>query len=88
MLQQVRSLPERPSVRLRQPVSADLEDLLMSCLAKKPAERPASAEALEAALAKCAAAATWGREQASEWWRKRNAAKADKTVVIPAAQPR
>jgi len=60
---------------------------LMSSLAKKPEERPASAEALEAALAKCAAAATWNREQASEWWRKRSAAKAEKTVVLAGTKP-
>jgi eukaryotic-like serine/threonine-protein kinase len=83
LMQQVRSMPEKPSVRLHQPVSADLEELLMSCLGKKPAERPASAEALEAALTKCAAAAGWDRAQAGEWWRKRNAAKAEKTVVMP-----
>jgi eukaryotic-like serine/threonine-protein kinase len=84
LLQQVRSLPEKPSVRLRQPVSADLEDLLMSCLAKKPAGRPASAKALEAALAKCAAAATWTAVLAEEWWRKRSAALAARTVATPA----
>ncbi len=83
MLQQVRSLPDKPSIRLRQPVSADLEEVLMGCLAKRPADRPASAEALEAALAKCAAAATWNREQAGEWWRKRGVAMTEKTRVIP-----
>ncbi len=57
MIQQVRLVPEKPSARLGQPISADLEDLLMKCLAKKPAERPASADVLEAALADCAAAA-------------------------------
>ena len=88
MLQQVRSVPEKPSVRLRQPVSADLEELLMSCLAKKPEERPASAEALEAALAKCGAAAAWNREQANEWWSKRSAAKMGKTMVMAGVQPK
>jgi hypothetical protein len=88
LMQQVRSMPEKPSVRLRQPVSADLEDLLMGCLAKKPEGRPASAEALETALAKCAAAATWNREQAAEWWRKRSAAKAEKTLVMPGVKPK
>ena len=88
LLQQVRSVPEKPSARLRQPVSADLEELLMSCLAKKPDGRPVSAEALEAALAKCAAAAAWDREHAGEWWRKRSAAKAEKTMVMPGAQPK
>ena len=74
LLQQVQSVPEKPSARLHGPVSADLEELLMSCLAKQPEERPASAETLAAALAKCATAAVWGREQAGEWWRKRSAA--------------
>ena len=87
MMQQVRSVPEKPSARLRQPVSADLEELLMSCLAKKPAERPASAETFEAALAKCAAAAGWNREQADEWWRKRNAARGEKTMVMAGVKP-
>jgi eukaryotic-like serine/threonine-protein kinase len=85
MVQQIRSVPEKPSARLRQPVSADLEDLLMSCLAKKPDGRPASAETLEAALAKCAAATAWDREQAGEWWRKRAAAMTAKTVVMARA---
>jgi eukaryotic-like serine/threonine-protein kinase len=88
LLQQVQSVPEKPSARLRQPVSADLEELLMSCLAKKPAERPTSAEMLEAALAKCPTAAVWGREQAGDWWRKRSAAKNEKTMVMPGVTPR
>jgi hypothetical protein len=88
LLQQVRSVPEKPSVRLRQPVSPDLEDLLMSCLAKQPAQRPASADALEAALARCAAAARWTRVEADEWWRKHAAAQAGKTMVMPAGQPK
>jgi eukaryotic-like serine/threonine-protein kinase len=86
MLQQVRSVPEKPSARMHQPVSTDLEEVLMSCLAKKPADRPASANALEAALAKCVAATAWTREQADEWWRKRNTAKAEKTMVLPTPQ--
>jgi serine/threonine protein kinase len=88
LMQQVRSVPEKPSVRLREAVSADLEDLLMSCLAKKPESRPASAEALEAGLAKCAAASGWSREQARDWWRKRSAAQVEKTMVMAGVQPK
>jgi hypothetical protein len=88
LMQQVRSVPERPSVRLRQPVSADLEDLLMSCLAKKAEERPPSAEALEAALAACASAAVWNREQASVWWCKHIPLKVEKTLIMPDTKPK
>jgi len=88
MIQQVRSVPVKPSVRLRQPVSADLEELLMSCLAKKPADRPGSARALDAALSKCAAAAGWNREQANEWWRKRSAAQSAKTMEMLDLKPK
>lgn len=88
LIQQVRAIPEKPSARLLQPVSADLEDLLMSCLAKKPEGRPASAESLEAALAICTAAAGWNREQAIQWWQQRDAAKLEQTIVMPAQQPK
>jgi hypothetical protein len=88
MMQQVRSVPEKPSVRLRQPVSADLEDLLMSCLAKKPGDRPASAEAFEVTLAKCRAASGWSRDQANEWWRKRSAARNEKTMAMAGVKPK
>ena len=88
LMHQVESPPEKPSVRLRGPVSPDLEELLMSCLAKKPAERPASADAFEAALAKCAAAARWTRAEADAWWQRRGATQIDKTLVIPGPQPK
>ncbi len=87
LMQQVRSMPEKPSVRLGHPVSPDFEEVLMSCLAKKPEARPASAEALEAALAGCAAAASWTRAQAAEWWRQRAGAMLAKTVVTPGPEP-
>ena len=44
-------------------------------------------KALEAALAKCAAAEGWKRQQAREWWQQREAAKAEKTMVMPEAKP-
>lgn len=83
MLQQVRSQPERPSVRLKHPVSRDLEDLLMQCLAKKPSARPASAAALEEALGRCSASVTWTRQTAEEWWRAHPAVQDAKTTAGP-----
>ncbi|HWI58299.1 MAG TPA: serine/threonine protein kinase [Bacillota bacterium] len=74
LLQQVRAQPEPPSARLNQPVSPDLENLILRCLAKSPKARPASATALGEALAACAAAGTWSRQAAAEWWAKHSAA--------------
>jgi len=81
LLHQVKDLPLRPSERLGKPVSPDLEALLMRCLAKNPAARPANARELDAALAGCGSAAHWTRELAEDWWRKFSATQSDKTVV-------
>jgi hypothetical protein len=62
------SLPERPSVRLGAPVGSDLEAVLLACLAKRPEERPASAQVLRERLRACAAAGQWTHARAAEWW--------------------
>ncbi len=85
LMHQVKDLPERPSQRLGKPVSPDLEALLMRCLAKDPASRPADARSLEDALASCQAAGRWTRESAAEWWRAFAAAESAKTVVVSQA---
>jgi len=81
LMHQVKDLPPRPSERLGKPVAPDLEEVLMRCLAKDPAARPASARDLDDALAGCRNAADWTRQQADEWWRQYAAAQIDKTVV-------
>ena len=70
LMHQVNDVPVRPSERLGKPVSPDLEELLMRCLAKDPASRPANARELDDALARCRNAADWTRDLADEWWRK------------------
>jgi serine/threonine protein kinase len=81
LMHQVKELPVRPSKRLGKPVSPDLEELLMRCLAKNPASRPANARELDDALARCRSAADWTRELADEWWRKFAATQSEKTTV-------
>ncbi|HEX2870723.1 MAG TPA: serine/threonine-protein kinase [Polyangiaceae bacterium] len=45
--------PEPPSQRLKRPLPPELERLILSCLEKEPAQRPASAAALRQALLAC-----------------------------------
>ena len=62
------SVPDPPSARLAQPVSADLETLLLDCLAKRPEQRPASAHVLRERLLGCSAAGGWTNARAASWW--------------------
>lgn len=82
--QQLRDMPPTPSERLATPIPADLEALIMRCLSKVPEERPASVEALAAALADCADAGGWDVRDARSWWR----AHAEQIEALRARAPR
>jgi serine/threonine-protein kinase len=58
--------PLAPSRRAGRRVPAELEAVLLQCLAKSPEDRPESAAALRAALLEVAA--TWTEEDAGCWW--------------------
>ncbi len=62
------SVPESPSARLGAPVSRDLEALLLECLAKRPEDRPISANVLRERLRACVAAGRWTHARAAQWW--------------------
>jgi hypothetical protein len=62
------STPERPSIRLGRPVASDLEAVLLACLAKRPEDRPASANELRDRLRQCRAASGWTNARAARWW--------------------
>jgi len=87
---QVKESPPNPSQRLGRPLSSDLADLIMHCLAKQPEQRPRSAEALDQALAGCVSEGTWTPQEAEQWWQANAAAvealpaatMAEKTLVI------
>ncbi len=63
--------PVVPPSKLNPNVPADLEQIVLTCLAKKPEQRFADATSLERALAECQCADSWGPEQAADWWRSR-----------------
>ena len=60
--------PVAPPSARRPEVAADLDAVVLRCLAKDPADRFPTAEALEIALGRCAAAADWDKARAREWW--------------------
>jgi eukaryotic-like serine/threonine-protein kinase len=86
----VKRPPLHPADRLHRPVSHDLAEILLRCLAKQPEERPASAEDLGRALAACGAAGTWTEQDAEKWWKSNlgsfeplpTTTMAEKTLVI------
>ena len=69
-MKHARQKPEPPSARSRRPVPADLEQVILDCLAKRPDLRPAGAAELADRLAACADAGGWTPERASQWWRE------------------
>ena len=60
--------PTPPSERSGLPIADDLEQLILQCLAKDPADRPLSAGALRDQLLACNDADRWSQDDARHWW--------------------
>lgn len=73
--------PVPPSVRAGIAVGEDLEQLILQCLAKSPADRPDGAGALREALLACQDAGSWTQRQAQAWW------QANATAFVEGAEP-
>jgi serine/threonine-protein kinase len=63
----LREAPMPPSQRTGLALEPSLEQLVLSCLAKHPEERPRDAAELSRALARIPGEA-WGEAQAKQWW--------------------
>ena len=59
-----------PPSKLKPDVPADLEQVILRCLAKKPDDRYPDVTSLERALAGCNVADRWTQEDAAGWWRE------------------
>jgi len=79
--------PVPPSKRLGRPVSADLEALILACLAKAPEQRPASASALREALLACSDVARVDHAALRQWWRERGSELRRRTKPAPSERP-
>jgi len=70
ILAHVSQTPTAPSELAEDPVPEELDQIVLSCLAKDPAERPQSADELAWALASTGVCADWTAERARRWWEK------------------
>ncbi|TMQ73173.1 MAG: serine/threonine protein kinase [Candidatus Eisenbacteria bacterium] len=60
--------PPPPSRKAAHPLPDRLERLILSCLAKEPRDRPASADQVSLELEECFAQEAWSAEDARRWW--------------------
>jgi eukaryotic-like serine/threonine-protein kinase len=67
LLKRLNEDPLPPSARTEVPVPAELEQLVIACLARKPEDRPRSAAHLNRGLA-AIPVEPWSDEQAAAWW--------------------
>jgi serine/threonine protein kinase len=67
-VQHVTATPVRPSEVAEQPVPAELEEIILRCLAKSPAERPTAVE-LAKVLRALPRAGAWSDDDAARWWK-------------------
>jgi len=67
--------PPAPSALLGAPFPAELDDVILACLAKNPAARPQTAQELSARLRELAIAHPWSDHEAAEWWQHHAAGK-------------
>jgi serine/threonine-protein kinase len=68
MARHLRDAPTPPSQRGEIPIPPELERLILQCLAKRPADRPAGAAELSRSFVGIETP-PWGEEQAMQWWR-------------------
>jgi serine/threonine-protein kinase len=68
LMHHVHTQPIAPSARSELPIPAALDSLVLSCLAKDPADRPQSARELTVRLSEVESVGEWCQERARQWW--------------------
>jgi len=68
MQQHAMETPVPPSQRAELPIPAELDEIVMACLAKQPADRPQTAHALSERLNAVPVPERWTSERARRWW--------------------
>jgi serine/threonine-protein kinase len=68
LMHHVHTQPVPPSSRSELPIPPALDSIVLSCLAKDPADRPQSARELSSLLNEVEGTGGWTQERAREWW--------------------
>jgi serine/threonine-protein kinase len=64
----LQATPVAPSRFSEEAIPAQLDAIVLACLAKSPSDRPATAWELDDRLARCELPTPWTREDARRWW--------------------
>jgi len=68
VMMHVNDTPNPPSASGVQAIPKELDEVVMACLEKDPANRPQDTDALADMLAACQISDSWTKRQAREWW--------------------
>ncbi|HWO14181.1 MAG TPA: serine/threonine-protein kinase [Polyangiaceae bacterium] len=81
MSDHIHTPPPAPSSRAPSAVPPELDALILACLEKDPARRPASAAEVQARLRAIPLQTPWTSERADVWWRAHAAAPAESRPI-------
>jgi len=87
LLHHVHTAPAAPSTRTETPIPPALDALILSCLAKDPADRPQTARELSRRLAEVDPGTVWSEDDARAWWAV-NAPARPAVDSSPSSRPR
>jgi serine/threonine-protein kinase len=87
MVMHAKDAPVPPSRRTEMEIPAALEEIILRCLAKDPADRPQSARELSEWLKACVAGETWSESRAREWWEIHRPREDPRTIDAELAGP-
>ena len=67
-LQHMQATPIPPSLRSELSIPREVDELVLECLEKEPANRPQNAEEVLRMIRNCRSAQSWDHDSARGWW--------------------